>query len=76
MKATAVGTTSSFSVSRAPISSYINDAIIIGIDIRKENSAASSRFVLHKMPADMVRPLRLNPGITAMPWAMPAAMEC
>lgn len=56
------------------INSKRKDATIIGIDIRKANSAASSRRVPENKDAAIVEPLRLIPGMTAMPCAMPAIM--
>ena len=62
-----VGRISSCKVSFADINSYTKDAMIIGIDIRKENSAAVSRLVPVSNMVEMVVPLRDKPGITAMP---------
>jgi len=47
--------------------------MIIGMDIRKENSAAVSRFVPVASSVEIVVPLRERPGITAMNWVMPTA---
>jgi len=49
------------------INSYVNEATIMGMDMRKENSAASSRLVPVAKAADIVAPERLIPGITAIP---------
>ena len=53
------------------INSYTKAAIIIGMLMRNENSAARSRFVPVANAVLIVKPLRENPGTTAIPWASP-----
>jgi len=65
--AAAVGKASICNLPPLEINSYKNDAIIIGIDIKKENSAAFSRSVPIASIVEIVIPLRERPGITAMP---------
>ena len=73
--ATTVGQTSKATAAPMSSNSYTNEAIIIGIDIKNEYSAAFSRLVPVASIVDIVVPLRDNPGMTAMPWAMPAVMD-
>jgi len=53
------------------INSYISAAIIMGMLIRNENSAARSRLVPVNNAVLIVNPLREKPGTTAIPWARP-----
>jgi hypothetical protein len=74
MNATVVGKISMAGISpdlKQSINSYNNDARIIGMDIKKEYSPAFSRSTPHAISVDIVVPLRLKPGMTAMNWATP-----
>ena len=53
------------------INSYTSAAMIMGMLMRNENSAARSRFVPVNIAVDIVNPLREKPGTTAIPWARP-----
>ena len=51
--------------------SYMQDAIIIGIDIKKLNFATLSLFSPQSSPAQIVEPEREIPGSVAIPCAIP-----
>lgn len=57
------------------INSYKKDAIIIGIDMRKENSAASSFLTPERSRVEIVVPLREIPGTVAINWVKPTIAD-
>ena len=77
MNATTVGATSRAGVAPDAAmfkTSNISDAMIIGIDMRNENSAAASRLTPVARRVEIVVPERDRPGTTARNWVKPTVI--